>query len=228
MAAQEYDETEVHIMLLEPDLLALRLWWVEAFGEHNHFGGATATRWFLDPLELGRNDTILDVGCFLGAALRLAARRYRCQGVGVDGNAAFVALAKKRAEKEGFAPQVKFYVGDHTVLNLPESSVNAVLSFEVPYDASAFWRILKANGRLCIATRTQQPPDDFGVALEGHGFRTERSVDATEEALSALELVIESFKEEERPEEYIKSALLEREELQKPGTYYLRWVGKRR
>jgi cyclopropane fatty-acyl-phospholipid synthase-like methyltransferase len=99
-------------MVLEADLVALRLWWVEAFGEHNHIGGATATRWFLDPLELGRNDTVLDVGCFLGAALRLAARRYRCHGLGVDSNETFIALAKKRAEKENFGGQIKYHAGE--------------------------------------------------------------------------------------------------------------------
>jgi hypothetical protein len=104
--------------------------------------------------------------------------------------------------------------------------VNAVLSFEVPYDAPAFWRLLKANGRLCIATKTEQSADDFSLALENHGFRMERSVDATDEAIQALTQAIERFKEEEKPE-YIKGAQADLDELQK-GARYLRWVGKRR
>jgi hypothetical protein len=52
-------------------------------------------------------------------------------------------------------------------------------------------------------------------------------VDATEEAQQALTQAIENFTEEKSPEEYIKGAQADLDELKK-GARYLRWVGKRR
>jgi SAM-dependent methyltransferase len=212
----------------DPALSALGLWWVEAFGDHNHIGGAAATRWFLDPLELGPNDVVLDLGCFTGASLRLAARRYRCQGVGIDPDERFLEIARARAEKEGLSGQLRFQRGTAADTGLPESATHVVLSFEAPFDAAEAWRVLKAQGRFCIAGPVEGGEERFSAEMLTHGFRAERVIDATDEALGALKEVHERFREEERPEAFITAVEREISAYGKRGRRYLRWVGRRR
>jgi SAM-dependent methyltransferase len=210
-------------------LTSFQIWWIDAFGEHGHIGQVTATRWFLDPLELGPNDIILDVGCFVGAALRLAARRYRCEGIGIDPEPRFLEVARAKAAKEGLSGQLRFSTGVAGDAGLTESSVNVVLSLEAPYDAAEAWRILKAHGRFCVATATQSSLEEFSHKMGDQGFRTERGLDATEEALAALEGVRERFqdKDEGWPASHLEA--VEKElAAYRSGRRYLRWVGGRR
>lgn len=214
--------------MADSDLAAFHLWWIDAFGDHSHIGVAAATRWFLDPLELGPNDIILDVGCFVGGALRLAARRYRCEGIGVDPEPRFLEIARTKAAQEGLSGQLRFQEGVASDTRLAESSVHVVLSLDSPFDAAEAWRVLKANGSFCVATRSEETIEAFSSRLEEQGFRTERAVDATQEAIRVLRNIHERFKDEERPQEYLSTVDELLQGYQQGKTYYLRWVGRRR
>jgi SAM-dependent methyltransferase len=210
-----------------PELRGLRRWGLEVFGEYGYLGGATATRWFLDPLELGPNDTLLDVGCLRGAILRLAGRRYRCTGLGFDPDAEHVSAGK--TDEDAARPKVRVILGTASQTGLAASSVHAVVAFDAPFDAGEAWRILRAGGRLCLATAHEGSEESLDEALAGAGFRTEQSLDATSEALSALRGAHEKFEgDRERIEvQHALSAAIAWYEAS-PARRYLRWVGRRR
>jgi SAM-dependent methyltransferase len=200
---------------------------LEIFGEYGYLGGATATRWFLDPLELGPNDTLLDVGCLRGAILRLAGRRYRCTGLGFDPDAEHLSAGP--SEEGGARPKLRLISGTASQTGLAASSVHAVVAFDAPFDAGEAWRILRAGGRLCLATAHEGPEESLDEALAGAGFRTEQSLDATSEALSALKGAHEKF--EGDPERAaLRQTLLAAITWYEanPARRYLRWVGRRR
>ena len=44
-----------------------------------HIGGSLATRSFLDQMDIGAEDHVLDIGCGLGGTSRFAADAYGCR-----------------------------------------------------------------------------------------------------------------------------------------------------
>lgn len=69
-------------------------WWIDFLGEHNHIGGADATRWLLERSGLHRGDRMLDCGAFVGAAARLAAAETGAAAYATDLNADFLAAGR--------------------------------------------------------------------------------------------------------------------------------------
>lgn len=78
-----------------------------------------------DELDIGPDQTVLDVGCGKSPALPLLAQRYGCRGRGIDAVPAFIAEAEKHADAQGMSEQVTFEVGDIEELTTasPESDV---------------------------------------------------------------------------------------------------------
>lgn len=70
------------------------VWWIDALGEHNHIGGAQATKWLLQRARLSPGARMLDAGAFVGAAARMAARETGARPVATDLNRDFLAAGR--------------------------------------------------------------------------------------------------------------------------------------
>lgn len=70
-------------------------WWIDLLGEHNHIGGAEATRWLLERADLAPGKTMLDAGAFVGAAARTAVEKVGCGAVATDMNEDFLAAGRE-------------------------------------------------------------------------------------------------------------------------------------
>lgn len=69
-------------------------WWIDILGEHNHIGGADATRWLLDRAKLGPGRRMLDCGAFVGASARMAAAKTGAAAVACDLNHDFLKAGR--------------------------------------------------------------------------------------------------------------------------------------
>lgn len=107
-----------------------------------------------------KNITILEVGCGPGANLWYAARE-GFSIIGVDGSETAIAKAKQRLDKEVPGWNGHLYVGDIKKLDLPDSSVDAVIDSEAiyanEYDVSCaifkeIARVLKPGGKVFSKT----------------------------------------------------------------------------
>lgn len=69
-------------------------WWIDILGEHNHIGGADATRWLLERARLGPGRLMVDCGAFVGASARMAAKVTGAAAVAVDLNRDFLETGR--------------------------------------------------------------------------------------------------------------------------------------
>lgn len=96
--------------------------WIDALGEHNHIGGAEATRWLLDHIALRPGDRLLDAGAFVGAAARMAAAETGARAVATDINLDFLR-AGSRMDGGG---SVQWLVADNRRLPFAGGSFQSV------------------------------------------------------------------------------------------------------
>lgn len=76
-------------------------WWIDFLGEHNHIGGADATRWLLERSGVAAGDWMLDAGAFVGAAARTAAQELGAKAVACDLSRDFLAAGQAMAAGDG-------------------------------------------------------------------------------------------------------------------------------
>lgn len=130
-------------------------WWVDLMGEHNHVGGAEATRWLLDHARIRRGARMLDCGAFLGAAARAAA----ATGVlayASDVNHDFVAAARTLDHGEQVIPVVA------ATQRLPfrDGTFASVWSLDAPLAPREMSRVARGGATLCLCTEV--PTDSRG------------------------------------------------------------------
>ena len=75
-----------------------------------HHGGAAATGYLLDQLDLNPSTRLLDVGGGLGGPARLAADRYSCPVVSVDLSPDYIEAARTLTDRVGLADLVQHVV----------------------------------------------------------------------------------------------------------------------
>ena len=83
-----------------------------------HHGGAAASGYLLDQLDLSPSTRLLDVGGGLGGPARLAAARYSCPVVSVDLSPDYVEAARTLTERVGLAGRVQHVVASADALDL--------------------------------------------------------------------------------------------------------------
>ena len=112
----------------------------------------------LDPLGIGPEHTILDVGCGVGATTAWMVRRYGCRVAAIDIVPDFVEAAARRFTTDGMTERATAHKMDALNLAFPDATFDFVLGLEVIYhfpDKQRFFqeaaRVLKPGGQLVLS-----------------------------------------------------------------------------
>jgi ubiquinone/menaquinone biosynthesis C-methylase UbiE len=134
-------------------------------------------------LKLKGNESILDFGCGGGAACLYLLRILNKKGhvLGVDTSAHLINLAKKRMQQ---FPNAGFKVGDIRKLDIPEHSMDVIVSFNVfhhispkerPLTIIALSRLLGKHGQLMVRERIEKshgiPVNEYVFFLQTRDFK---------------------------------------------------------
>ena len=121
-----------------------------------HIGGAGAVERLIAGLDVGSDDTVLDVGSGLGGPARQIARRTGAQVVGIDITDEYVAAAKHLSAKAGLVEMTRFEVADvaHFTPQRPfDAAVTMHVQMNVENKTEWFCHIadkLRPGGRLAV------------------------------------------------------------------------------
>jgi len=134
-------------------------------------------------LKLKGNESVLDFGCGGGAASLYLLRMLNNRGhlLGVDISTYWINVATKRMQQ---FPNAEFKVGDIRKLDIPEHSVDIIISFNVfhhippierPLTTIALSRLLGKRGRLMVRERIEKshgiPVDEIRSLFTNAGFQ---------------------------------------------------------
>jgi SAM-dependent methyltransferase len=120
----------------------------------------------LDFLQVRPGESVLDVGCGSGVAIREVARR--CRGanrlIGVDMSPYLLREAAQLAQGEGFGDVIEFHEGRAETLPFSDGSVDVALSCTVLEEGDAdhmlaeLIRVTKPGGRVAVIVRAVDVP----------------------------------------------------------------------
>ncbi|MFN0096881.1 MAG: class I SAM-dependent methyltransferase [Dehalococcoidia bacterium] len=123
-------------------------WWVDLLGEHNHVGGAGATRWLLARAGLAPGHRMLDAGAFVGAAARTAATECGARAVAVDLNPGFLEAGCGLPGGD----KVAWMTAAAQRLPFSDAAFQSVWSLESALPLRELSRVAAANATLCLCT----------------------------------------------------------------------------
>lgn len=122
-----------------------------------HLGGLEATQHFLDPLGIGPDLRVLDIGCGIGGTARFMAGRYGATVTGVDLTPAFVETATALSKMVGMSGRTDFLLGSALELPVPDASVDLAtmmhVGMNIPDKQALFAevaRVLAPGGRFAL------------------------------------------------------------------------------
>jgi SAM-dependent methyltransferase len=122
-----------------------------------HIGGRAATQTFLDQLDLGPRDHVLDVGCGLGGASRFAAERYGCRVTGIDLTHDYVRAGQVLCDWVGLNERISLDRGDATDTPYRDGAFDKAFMLHVGMNienkellALELFRLLRPGGRLGV------------------------------------------------------------------------------
>jgi SAM-dependent methyltransferase len=123
-------------------------------------------RTLLNIAQVQPGETILDVGCGSGVAIREIARRTRGANhlIGVDMSAYLLREARQLARREGFGDVIEFRESRAEELPFPDDSIDVALSCTVLEEGDAdrmlaeLIRVTKAGGRIAVIVRAIDVP----------------------------------------------------------------------
>ena len=148
-----------------------------------HVGGRVATGALLDQLGIGRDGRVLDIGCGIGGAARLAARRYGARVTGIDMTATYVETGRVLGGWLGLADRVALLEGSALALPFADASFDAAWMLHVGMNVAD-------KVALCAEVRrVLRPGGAFGIydiMRTGDGEIAYPVPWATEAAISAV------------------------------------------
>jgi SAM-dependent methyltransferase len=183
-----------------------------------HTGGRVATEMIAGLLNPAATDTVLDAGCGLGGPARYLADRFGCRVIGIDLTPDFVEIGRLLNERTGMSELVDLRVGDITALDLPDASVDHVITQHVAMniaDREGLYaetrRAMRTGGRFVVfdvidggggelllpvpwATKPEHSHlvtrEQLRSLLTGAGFSIEVWEDPTEEMVEVLRVML--------------------------------------
>lgn len=173
-------------------------------GDSFHPGGAELTSRLVAGLQVGRGETVVDVGSGPGTSALQLAREVGCSVVGVDLSLESVDAAQRRAAEAGLVDRVRFLCGDAESLPLDNSSMDGALSEcslcilpDKHAAASELARVLRPSARVALSDVTAVPeqlPSDLAaldawVACLGGARPLEETTELLEDAGFVVETV---------------------------------------
>ncbi|OAI40529.1 hypothetical protein AYO38_05865 [bacterium SCGC AG-212-C10] len=131
-------------------------WWIDFLGEHNHIGGAEATKWLLQRSNLVAGRTMLDAGAFVGAAARMVADRSAATAFASDVNADFLRTG---AMMPG-GGAVRWLAASTHRLPFPDRTFDSVWCLDAYIAPRELTRVAAAGSTLCLCC--ELPNDSRG------------------------------------------------------------------
>jgi arsenite methyltransferase len=101
------------------------------FGITKHMGGQSATRQLAEMCDVGKDSSLLVVGCGIGSSLIFLAREFGCRITAIDLSPAMISRATERVQRHGLESQVTLKVGDAQTLEFGENAFDAVMAESV-------------------------------------------------------------------------------------------------
>ena len=175
-----------------------------------HAGGAPATQHLLDRLEVGPGVRLLDVGCGIGGASRMAAMA-GAEVTGVDLTPEFVETATVLTDRAGLGDRATFLTTPGEALPLADGSFDVAVmvhvGMNIPDKQAVFeevHRVLAPGGRFGLYEQVRtadgeltyplpwaederssfvETVEDYRAHLEGAGFTVEEVEDRTPSTL---------------------------------------------
>jgi arsenite methyltransferase len=149
-------------------------------GLTKHIGGVAATEALIDLCHIGRESTVLDIGCGVGVTACFIATQVGCQVVGVDILEKMVERSRERAARQKLTDSVEFRVADAQNLPFEDNLFDAVLTESVtafPEDkqkaVSEYARVTKPGGYVGLNETTwlkvPPPPEVIAWAAQDVG-----------------------------------------------------------
>jgi SAM-dependent methyltransferase len=132
-------------------------WWIDLLGEHNHVGGAEATRWLLDRSRLRPGSRMLDTGAFLGAAARMAAAE-GVRAFATDVNEEFLAAGRSLPHGE----RVRWLAAASERLPFRGDTFDSVWALDTASPPRELSRVAATTATLCLCC--EAPVDSRGGA----------------------------------------------------------------
>ena len=187
-----------------------------------HIGGRKATVAFLDQLGIGKQTRLLDVGCGLGGACRVAAGQYGAQATGLDLTPGYVEAARALSQWLGFGDSIDFHVGSALAMPFDDTTFDVATMLHAgmnipdkPKLATQVARVLKPGGKFGIydvmrvgegdlaypvpwaataETSALEKPETYKAALEAAGFTVIHERNRREFAMAHFEGMIAKLK----------------------------------
>lgn len=146
-------------------------WWIDILGEHNHIGGADATRWLLDRAKLAPGRAMIDCGAFVGASARLAASTTGATAVAADLNSEFLAVGRQLPAGD----LVHWVTANSRRLPVRDGTFHSAWVLDSDISLAELTRITTSDATLCLCCEV--PVDGRGGVeafideVEYHGWK---------------------------------------------------------
>ena len=145
---------------------------------------------YLDLLDIGPDQQVLEIGCGSGVVLRDIARRLGPSGIatGIDPSASLLEIARDLAQRDGQAERIRLHQGDALALPFADATFDVVLAvtvlIHIPGGAAAvpeMVRVTRPGGRIAVFDRD----NDSLIASHPDRALTRRIVAAGADASAA-------------------------------------------
>jgi len=187
-----------------------------------HIGGRKATEEFLKQLGISAGMWVLDVGCGLGGACRVAAGEFSARVTGLDLTPGYIEAARALSQWLGFGDRIDFHVGSALDMPFADATFDVATMLHAgmnipdkPKLATEVARVLKPGGKFGIydvmrvgegdlaypvpwaatpETSALEEPETYKAALERAGFSVIHERNRREFAMAHFEGMIAKLK----------------------------------
>lgn len=148
------DKVQIGVFLLPAEDFSLTKFLLHELGTSwLHPGGMQSTKKLMSRLDIRPGMKVLDLGCGVGSASRLAAKKYHCDVIGIDSDPSMIEKAKNFAGNND-SDHLSFKVMDGRKMDFADNTFDCVMIQSVTcFNNKAeilaeVFRVLKPGGKL--------------------------------------------------------------------------------